>query len=197
MKHSQYICLVLALFAQVTFSSCENKPAQIDISLDAEYSGMLAAIRGTDASLSEKLALIEQAQSSGMAGGRQVMQLILDAVGAMEGSLKEKLAAIAGAIESQALALETKMALIEAAVQSGFAGTAEQHDLLQKALASVGGSLEQKFAAVETAVSSQTTGLETIIGLIEAAINSDFANAGQARELISKKLEEIIIPENS
>ena len=65
MKNKDFLMPVLAA-ALLAFTSCEQEPVRVDVSLEAEYSGMLTAIRGTDKSLSEKLALIESAQNSGM-----------------------------------------------------------------------------------------------------------------------------------
>ena len=187
----RYIVLLVLSAALLVFAGCEQEPFRIDISLEADYSGMLAAVRGADKSLSDKMALIESAQTSGMASSEQALQLIQEAIASLNGTLEEKLDAIAEAMKAQTTALQTKLALLEAALQAGFADEAQAQELVRKALESLGGTVEQKLAAVEEAVKSPAAGLETKLSLVEAAVEQGFTEDAGRQELIKKALESL------
>ena len=185
------IILMLLVLTPLTFTACESEPAQIDITLESDYSGMLAAIRGVDKTLSEKLALIESAWDSGLADNQQALKLVRELVASLEGTLEEKIAAIAAAMQTQTAGLETKLALVEEAVCSGFVDSQTQQVLLQQAVASLGGTMEEKLAAIETALQSRTTRLETKLGLIEAAACSSAEMNDQELALIKEALSSL------
>lgn len=191
MKYKSYIFLLFLSVLPLTFTACESEPAQIDITLESDYSGMLAAIRGVDKTLSEKLALIESAWDSGLADNQQALKLIRELVASLEGTLEERLSSIAAAMQSQTAGLETKLALVEEAVRSGFADSQAQQALLQQAVASLGGTMEEKLAAIEAALQSRTADLETKLGLIEAAARSSAEASGRELELIRTALSSL------
>ena len=191
MKYKSYIFLLFLSVLPLTFTACESEPAQIDITLESDYSGMLAAIRGVDKTLSEKLALIESAWDSGLADNQQALKLIRELVASLEGTLEEQLSSIAAAMQSQTAGLETKLALVEEAVRSGFADSQAQQALLQQAVASLGGTMEEKLAAIEAALQSRTADLETKLGLIEAAARSSAEASGRELELIRTALSSL------
>ena len=71
MKYLKYTLLILLSGILLTFQACNSEPAKIDINLEPEYSGMLAAIRGVDKSLYDKLALLESVVTGdGQGAGR-------------------------------------------------------------------------------------------------------------------------------
>lgn len=191
MKYKSYIFLLFLSVLPLTFTACESEPAQIDITLESDYSGMLAAIRGVDKTLSEKLALIESAWDSGLADNQQALKLIRELVASLEGTLEEQLSSIAAAMQSQTAGLETKLALVEEAVRSGFVDSQAQQALLQQAVASLGGTMEEKLAAIEAALQSRTADLETKLGLIEAAARSSAEASGRELELIRTALSSL------
>lgn len=191
MKYKSYIFLLFLSVLPLTFTACESEPAQIDITLESDYSGMLAAIRGVDKTLSEKLALIESAWDSGLADNQQALKLIRELVASLEGTLEEQLSSIAAAMQSQTAGLETKLALVEEAVRSGFVDSQAQQALLQQAVASLGGTMEEKLAAIEAALQSRAADLETKLGLIEAAARSSVEASGRELELIRTALSSL------
>lgn len=191
MKYKSYIFLLFLSVLPLTFTACESEPAQIDITLESDYSGMLAAIRGVDKTLSEKLALIESAWDSGLADNQQALKLIRELVASLEGTLEEQLSSIAAAMQSQTAGLETKLALVEEAVRNGFVDSQAQQALLQQAVASLGGTMEEKLAAIEAALQSRAADLETKLGLIEATARSSAEASGRELELIRTALSSL------
>ena len=183
------ILFALLLLLPLVFSSCEGEPAKIDITLESDYSGLLAAIRGVDKSVSDKLTLIETAVSSGLADNQEAIKLARDLIASLEGTTAEKMAAIESAMKTQTAGLETKMTLVEAAVTEGFADSQAQQKLLQEAVASLGGSMAEKLAAIEAAVKAQTTSLETKLGVIEATVAKGFADSAAAQALIAEAID--------
>ena len=183
------ILFALLLLLPLAFTSCEGEPAKIDITLESDYSGLLAAIRGVDKSVSDKLALIETAVNSGLADNQAAMKLARDLIASIEGTTAEKMAAIETAMKAQSAGLETKMTLVEAAVTDGFADSQAQQKLLQAAVASLGGTMAEKLAVVEAAVKAQTTSLETKLGVIEAAVAKGFADSATAQALIVEAID--------
>ena len=183
------ILFALLLLLPLVFSSCEGEPAKIDITLESDYSGLLAAIRGVDKSVSDNLTLIETAVSSGLADNQEAIKLARDLIASLEGTTAEKMAAIESAMKIQTAGLETKMTLVEAAVTEGFADSQAQQKLLQEAVASLGGSMAEKLAAIEAAVKAQTTSLETKLGVIEATVAKGFADRAAAQSLIAEAID--------
>ncbi len=177
------------LLAFLALSSCERPEAEVNITLQPDYSAIIAAIDNVNTTLSEKLATIEKAVSDGLADNQAALTLIRQAVASLEGTIAEKLAAVEAAVKAQTTSLETKLALIEAAVSSGFADSKAQQSLLKQAIESLGGTLAEKLSAVETAVKAQTTGLETKLGLIEAAVTTGLADAKTQQGLIKEAIE--------
>lgn len=189
MKCFKYRFLLLLSVVLVTFTACENEREQIDIALELDYSGLLAAVRDVDKSLSDCLAMIENAVNEGLADNQAAMKLIREKIASLDGTMEQKMAALTAAMQSQTAGLETKMALVEAAVTGGFADSQAQQKLLQEAVASLSGTLEQKMAAIETAIKAQTSSLETRIGLVEASIRSGFADSAAAQALIVEAID--------
>ena len=176
-------------FTPLLLTSCEQDPAEINVTLETDMSSIIAAINNANTALSDKLATIEKAMSDGLADSQAAIKLIQQAIESMNGTMAEKLAAIETAIKSQTTSLETKIALVEAAVKNGFADAKTQQELLQQAIESMGGTMAEKLAAIETAVKEQTTGLETKLGLIEAAVTTGLADVKDAQNLMKEAIE--------
>ena len=183
------ILFAFLLFLPLVFTSCEGAPATIDITLESDDSGLLAAIRGVDKSVSDKLALIENAVNSGLADNQEAIKLARDLIASLEGTTAEKMAAIESAMKTQTASLETKMTLVEVAVTDGFADGQTQQKLLLAAVTSLGGTMAAKFAAIEAAVKAQSTSLETKLGLIEAAVAKGFADSVAAQALVVEAID--------
>ena len=181
--------LILLSLAPLAFQSCKSEPVRIDIVQKGDFSALLEAIRSTDKSLSDKIALIEKAVSDGSADTRQAIELIREAIQSLDGSLAQKLAAIETAVKEQSAALETKLALVETAVNGGLADAAQAQALLQQAIQALGGTMDEKLAAIEAALKDQSTALGTKAGLIEAALESGFADYAQAQSLMEAAIE--------
>ena len=176
--------LLAFLLLTLVLSSCENRHPEMDITMETDFSEIIAAINSANKSLADKLALIEASLQQGLADNQAAMEQVRQAVASLSGTMEEKLAAVEAAVKAQTTSLETKLALVEAAVSNGFADSQAQQALLQEAIASLSGTLEDKLAAVEAAVKAQTTSLETKIGLIEAAVSEGFADSAAAQALI-------------
>ena len=184
------LALLLALAPLATWS-CEQEPEVIEITVQSDFSQLVAALENADASLSERMALLESAMKSGLADSQAAVALVRQAVQALRGSLEDKLAAVSEAVKSQGTSLETKLALIEAAIRTGFADAQAQRTLLQEAIASLGGNFEEKVAALEKAVKSQSTSLETKLGLVEAAFKDGLADNEAAQSLLKESIESL------
>lgn len=183
-----YLLLLFLPLAPLALSSCESGQEKIQIELELDYSGLLAAVQDANRSLTSRMALIESAVNDGLADNQQAMELIRKLIASLAGTAAEKMAAVAGAMKLQTTSLEAKVALVEAAVSAGFADSQAQQALLEQAVSSLGGSMEERFAAVEAAVKSQTTSLETKLGLIEASARSIAAENDAALALIGEAL---------
>jgi len=184
-------CAPLLLAVLLLFSSCEPSPEKLDITIETDYSRLVAAIENVNKSLSERMALLEGALESGLADSQAAVTLVRQAVETMGGSLEDKLVALEEAVKSQTTSLETKLAIIEAAMNAGFADEQAQQVLLQEAIASMGGSLEEKMAALETAMKNEMTGLETKMDLMETAVQNGLADNQAAQELLKEAVESL------
>ena len=182
---------VVLFLALLLFAACETPQPEITITLESDFSEVIAAIRQSNQSLADKLALIEASVRDGMADNEAAMKLIETAVSSLNGSMSEKLAAIEAALSAQTTSLETKLSLIEAAVAAGFADGQAQQDLLRTAIESLGGSMEDKLSAIEEAIGSQTTSLMAKLGLIEGAVQSGFADVTTAQELLQEAIDSL------
>ena len=183
------IFLLLMPLAPLLISSCGVEQKKIEIPLELDYSGLLAAIRDSDKSLSDYLTMIENSLEDGLTDNQEAMALIQELIASMEGSMEQKLEAITAAMKQQTTSLETKLALIEEAVNSGFADSDAQQELLQQAIKALEGTMEEKLEAIEAAVKSQQASLETKIGLIEAVVAGGFADSAAAEALMLEAIE--------
>ena len=181
--------VALLLLSPLAFTSCQQEPATVDITLRKDFDGIADAISHMNTSLEEKLAVIETAMQSGFADSKAAQELVAVAVASLSGTAGEKLAAIESAVKAQTTSLELKLALIEAAVKEGFASGAAQQSLLQQAIEVLDGTLEEKLAAIEETVKAQTTSLETKIGLVEAAVQEGLSDGATAQELLKAAIE--------
>jgi len=184
---NKYILIPVLAAALLAFPGCEQEPLHVTIALEAEDSGVLEAIRGTDKSLSEKLILIENAQGSGLTSFQGSLKLMEEALASLKGSLEEKLEAISGAVSAQGTSFQTKLELLEAALSGGFTSDSQTQELLGKALDSLCGTVEEKLTAVETAVKSELS-LVTKMALIEQATGEGFPEDYQKQKLIGTAL---------
>ena len=191
MESFRYPFLLLALAGLLVLTSCREEPLSADITLNADYSGVTAALDEMGTSLSDKLARIETAVNSGLADNLEATKQIQAALTSLRGTTEAKLAAVEQAVKSLTTGMETKLALIEAAVNAGFADAKAQQALLYETVTSLEGTMDEKLAAVEAAVKSQATSLETKLGLIEAAVNGGFADQVAAQALVLETLENV------
>ena len=181
--------MLLLAIALLAVASCNDSPTrEIDISFQSDNSQLVAAVADVNKSLSERLSLVEAAMESGLADSQTALTLVQKAVESLRGSMDEKVAALLEAVQSQGASLETKLALIEAALDSGFADEKVQQTLLGKAIASLTGTLDERVAALETVVKSQMTGLDTKLGLIEAAVQEGLADNAAAQGLLKEAI---------
>ena len=183
--------LLLAAAAPFTFTSCEAEHAQVNITLNSDYTELVAAMKDSNKSLIEKLNMIEQAIKNGNADDKSAQNLLLEALKAINGTLDQKLAAIEEAINSQTTSLETKLSLIQAAINGGFANNKTALDLIKEAIGTLNGTVDQKLAAIEEAIKSQTTTLDTKLGLIQAAIQTGLADNKTAIEQLKTAIESL------
>ena len=188
MGRFRYPFLLLSLAVLLTLSACREDPLSADITLDADYSGVTAALDEMASSLASQLAAIEQAVDEGLADNQEALRQIQAMVASLNGTMEEKLSAIASVVKLQTTGLEAKLGLIEAAVQEGFAADTTQQALLRAAIDAVGGKLETKLAAVEAAVQGQTLNLEMKLGLIEATVRTLAATDDEACALIREAI---------
>ena len=170
-------------------SSCVNTSAEIDFSVESDFSHLVAAIENVNKSLEERMSLLESAMKSGLASDKDALALIRKAVESLGGDLDNKIATVSEAVKSQATSLETKLAIIEAAVNAGFADWNAQQTLLEESVASLGSNAEEKISAIESALKSHFTGLETKLGLIEVAVRDGLADSKKSQELLKKSVE--------
>ena len=173
----------------LAFTACEKEQESVEITLQSDYSAVIAAINDANASLMDKLSRIESSLSEGFSDNASAMTLVRQALASLEGTLEEKLAVVEAAIQSQTTSLELKLALVEAAVKEGFADAKTQQELLQQAIESLDGTMAEKLAAVETAVKEQATSLETKLGLVEAAVTNGLADVKTAQDLVKEAIE--------
>lgn len=194
-RNNRILLFVLLILPPFAFSSCESEPAQVKVRLEGDYRGLLEAIRSTDQSLSDKLALVEGAVNSGLASNQQAIQLLQEMIKALEGSSLEKLLAIEGAIKSQTTGLETKLALVEAAVQSGFADTAKAQALMAQALDATCKTLEEKLAAISGKLTTEQLpqAFKGVADAIEGKIQSEGELLKAMQDMVSG-LQQVLPP---
>ena len=189
------IFLLLAILmissGMLVVSSCVNTSAEIDFTVESDFSHLVAAIENANRSLEERMSLLETAMESGLASEKDALALIRKAVESLNGDLEKKLAAVMEAVKSHGTNLETKLAIIEAAVEAGFSDWKTQQTLLDEAVASLGGSLEDKMTVIESSMKSRFTSLDTKLGLIEVAVQNGLADNQKSHELLKKALESL------
>lgn len=166
------LLLLLLPFSALVFVACDDGHPEFDFSIEADYSEVIRAIKDSDKSLSDRVALIEAAVNSGLAESGSMVDLIKEALASMEGTIEEKLAAVEAAIAEQTMALETKMALVEAAVATGLTDKQNAIGLINEALNALDGGVDVKIAAINLIIGSQTTALESKTGLISSALET-------------------------
>ena len=93
------LTLFLIPFYTLVFTACDDGHPEFLFSLDADYSEVIKAIKNSDKSLSDRVALIEAAVSSGLAESSSMIDLIKEALASMEGTIDEKLAAVEAAMD--------------------------------------------------------------------------------------------------
>lgn len=178
--------LSLSLLSPLSFTACVNAHPEVDIEVETDYTQIIAAIKDSRKSLTDKLDLIEKAIKSGLSQNESLLILVQGAVNSLSGTLEERLAAIEEAVKAQGTSLEAKLALVEVAVKSGMADDAARQALLMKTLESLGGTLEEKMTTLEALMNTQTSSLETKLELVEAAVKGGFADAEEQDKLLQQ-----------
>ena len=190
MKCLKYNLLII-LSILLAFQACNSEPEKIEINLEPDYSGMLAAIRGTDKSLADKLELIESAAEDGLENNSKALALIKEFIASLQGSIEEKLVTLATAMQMQSASLETKIALVEEAARQGLVDLETQQQLLLQALSSFSGTAQEKLSAVQAAVQSQAADILTKLGLVEAAVEEGIAGSDEEYALIAAIIDSL------
>ena len=185
------LAILLISAGALVVSSCINTPAEIDFSVESDFSQLVGAIENVNKSLEERMSLLEAAMDTGLASDKDALALIRKAVESLSGDLEKKLASVMEAVKSQGTNLETKLAIIQAAVEAGFSDWKTQQTMLEEAVASLGGSLEEKISVIEASMKSRFSGLDTKLGLIEVAVRNGLADNQKSHELLKKALESL------
>ena len=185
------ILILLATLSPLFLSSCHQEPAEAEIVLETNFTGLADAIRNGGLSLSEKLSLIEASVAKGFTDGAAARQLLQQAVASLSGTAEEKLAAIEAAVSSQTASLELKLGLIEAAISGGFAAESAQIALIKAAISSLSGTTDEILAQVEAALTAQTTSIASRLSLLEAAVQDGLIGDKDAQDTIWGIIEKL------
>lgn len=206
----KYLLGAVAFFALTTFTSCEQDAPEINFThtttIVSDFSGIIKAINDMSLSLSEKLAIIDdaiQAQTltfsqkmdvlhkaieNGILTYQDMTQKTIDAINAMNASMAEKLATIQTTLAAMNTSLTDKLALIEATMKTGLADIVTSEALIKQAIESLDGNMTSKLAVIETALADMNTSLTTKLGLIEAAMTDGFADVATKEGLIQQAI---------
>ncbi len=175
------VLVIPCIFITPAFTSCENEHPAVNVTLNSDYSGIVEAINSVNTTLSDKLALIEDAIKSGTVASGEANGLIKQALETMNGTLEEKLAAIEEAIKSQTTSLESKLGLIETALNTGFTDQKKALGEIKTALESIKGSVDGLDSAIDgvvTAIDKVTTAVDgtntALTGAIAKALDDIF-----------------------
>ena len=173
--------LWLGMAAPLAFTSCENEHPELNVTLTSDYSTIINAIKNVNSTLSDKLALIEEAIKNGTVASGEANDLIKKALETMNGTLEDKLAAIEEAIKSQTTSLESKLGLIETALKTGFTDQKTALGEIKTALESIKGSVDGLDGAIDgvvTAIDKVTTAVDgtntALTGAIAKALDDIF-----------------------
>ena len=176
------VCIsALLCSAPLAFTSCENEHPELNVTLTSDYSTIINAIKNVNSTLSDKLALIEEAIKNGTVASGEANDLIKKALETMNGTLEDKLAAIEEAIKSQTTSLESKLGLIETALKTGFTDQKTALGEIKTALESIKGSVDGLDSAIDgvvTAIDKVTTAVDgtntALTGAIAKALDDIF-----------------------
>ena len=175
------VLVIPCIFITPAFTSCENEHPAVNVTLNSDYSGIVEAINSVNTTLSDKLALIEEAIKNGTVASGEANDLIKQALETMNGTLEEKLAAIEEAIKSQTTSLESKLGLIETALNTGFTDQKTALGEIKTALESIKGSVDGLDSAIDgvvTAIDKVTTAVDgtntALTGAIAKALDDIF-----------------------
>ena len=175
------VLVIPCIFITPAFTSCENEHPAVNVTLNSDYSGIVEAINSVNTTLSDKLALIEEAIKNGSVASGEANDLIKKALETMNGTLEEKLAAIEEAIKSQTTSLESKLGLIETALKTGFTDQKTALGEIKTALESIKGSVDGLDSAIDgvvTAIDKVTTAVDgtntALTGAIAKALDDIF-----------------------
>ena len=170
------VLIIPCIFITPAFTSCENEHPAVNVTLNSDYSGIVEAINSVNTTLSDKLALIEEAIKNGTVASGEANDLIKKALETMNGTLEDKLAAIEEAIKSQTTSLESKLGLIETALKTGFTDQKKALGEIKTALESIKGSVDGLDSAIDgvvTAIDKVTTAVDGT----NTALTGDIAKA--------------------
>lgn len=151
---------------------------------------LIKVLKENNASLAEKLELIDAAIQAGFADEKTSLDAVKAAIEALKdkveaGTLSNKQAidALTEAVKSQTTSLETKLAAIEEANKVGLATLAEKNDLMKAAIDALAAEVKagnksnaDALAEIKNIISSQTTELSTKIAAVESAIKNGLAD---------------------
>ena len=170
------VLVIPCIFITPAFTSCENEHPAVNVTLNSDYSGIVEAINSVNTTLSDKLALIEEAIKNGSVASGEANDLIKKALETMNGTLEEKLAAIEEAIKSQTTSLESKLGLIETALKTGFTDQKTALGEIKTALESIKGSVDGLDGAIDGVVAAIDK-VTTAVDGTNTALTGDIAKA--------------------
>lgn len=150
---------------------------------------LIKVLKENNASLAEKLGLIDAAIQAGFAstaqGQKDIKEAVKEAIAALAAEVKagnksnaDALAEIKTAIANQTTTLETKLAAIEQANKEGLATLAQKNDLINAAI-----------AALNESVKSQTISIEKKLADIETATKNGLATLAEKNDLIDASIK--------
>lgn len=163
------LLLLLLPFSALVFVACDDGHPEFDFSIEADYSEVIRAIKDSDKSLSDRVALIEAAVNSGLADKQNAIGLINEALNALDGGVDVKIAAINLIIGSQTTALESKTGLISSALETGVMADTAAVNAFQAALESSLGNLDSDLSDARDDIINTISGIAAKVTPAELA----------------------------
>ena len=191
---SLIICLTVGLSG--VFTACNNDVPTIDYQHESKYtadfSKLIEAIRSqtttlekklelinqalndVNASLKDKLNLIEVAVAEGVGTYKEYAEKIIEAIDNLNATQDAKLQAIYEILASNNASLELQLAAIEEAVKAGFGTYKEMAEALIKSINDLNASQAEKLQLIYDILKSELATLSQKVADVEAAIKAGF-----------------------
>ena len=191
---SLIICLTVGLSG--VFTACNNDVPTIDYQHESKYtadfSKLIEAIRSqtttlekklelinqalndVNASLKDKLNLIEVAVAEGVGTYKEYAEKIIEAINNLNLTQDAKLQTIYDILASNNASLELQLAAIEEAVKAGFGTYKEMAEALIKSINDLNASQAEKLQLIYDILKSELATLSQKVADVEAAIKAGF-----------------------